>query len=405
MNPDDLNWVISVDDHALEAPDLWQSRVPSRLRDVAPRLVPQGEGDAWVFEDRSFPFSAIVASVGNDKEDFSAEQTTYAAIRPGCYDPKARVEDMDAGGILASLCYPSFPWFTGLAFSEMKDPELALACVRALNDWLIEEWCGSAPGRFIPGVSLPIWDPAACVTEIERGAAMGARAIFFPDNPGRMGFPSLHDPDRAWDPVFSIAQESGMPLCMHIGSSSWKMPKTSEDCPLILSVALAPIDCQYTVADWLFSGNLERFPGLKLCLAEGGIGWIPYLLQRCDYTVDRHGPWAARGDVHMDLGAGELSARPGGAGRTFDVLPSQLFRDHVAVSFIEDSAGMANLDAIGVGNVVVEVDYPHPDSNWPNTVPSLRKQLAGRSDEDVYAVFQGNAITMFDFTSAAVPGS
>jgi hypothetical protein len=181
------------------------------------------------------------------------------------------------------------------------------------------------------------------------------------------------------------------------------MPQTSPDCPLILSVALAPIDAMYSMADWLFSGNLERFPGLKLCFAEGGIGWVPYLLERCDYTVDRHGGWAARGDVHMDLGAGELETRGEGGGRSFDMLPSQLFRDHISICFIEDQHGADSIDEIGIDNVLIEVDYPHPDSNWPNTVPHLRKQLSGRSDEEIHKIFQGNARRIFDFTPAVPP--
>jgi predicted TIM-barrel fold metal-dependent hydrolase len=392
----DIDRVISVDDHMLESPTLWQDRVPNRFKDVAPRLVDQPEGQAWVYEDRSFPFSAIIAAAGGEPDTFSASQTSYSEIRPGCYDPVERVKDMDAGGIAVSLCYPSFPWFTGLAFAEMKDKDLAMACVQALNDYMIDDWAGSAPGRFIPGVSLPMWDVPACVKEIERCAAKGAKAIFFSDNPGRGGFPSIHDTGRAWDPVFAVAQDTGMPLCLHIGSSSWSMPRTSPDCPLILSVALAPIDAEYSMADWLFSGNLERFPGLKLTFAEGGIGWVPYLLERCDYTVERHGGWAARSDVNMDLGAGKLETRSGGTGRSFDVLPSQLFREHMSICFIEDAYGAANLDAIGIENVLVEVDYPHPDSNWPHTVPHLRKQLSGRTDDDMYKVFQGNAIRLFN---------
>jgi hypothetical protein len=148
---------------------LWQERVPARLRDIAPRVVRQENGDAWVYEDRAFPLSAIIAAMGREKEDFSASQTTYDEVRRACWDPVERVKDMDAGGILSSLCYPSFPWFTGLTFAEMKDRDLAVACVRALNDWLIEDWCGTAPGRFIPGVSL------ACASKRSSGAPLGER--------------------------------------------------------------------------------------------------------------------------------------------------------------------------------------------------------------------------------------
>jgi hypothetical protein len=105
----------------------------------------------------------------------------------------------------------------------------------------------------------------------------------------------------------------------------------------------------------------------------------------------------------MDLGAGRIETRDSGPGRSFDILPSQLFRDHISICFIEDPHGAANLAEIGVDNVLIEVDYPHPDSNWPNTVPHLRKQLAGQSDEDLAKIFQGNAKRLFNFTPAPSP--
>src|SRR6185437_5139288 len=136
-----------------------------------------------------FSTFGLSATAGKAKEEFSAEPIAYEDMRPGCYDPAARVADMDAAGVLASLCFPSFPRFCGQTFHEAPDHELAMICVTAYNDWMIEEWCDSAPGRLIPQIIVPLWDPVAGAAEIERCAGMGARAVTFSENPVRLGLP------------------------------------------------------------------------------------------------------------------------------------------------------------------------------------------------------------------------
>ena len=112
-----------------------------------------------------------------------------------------------------------------------------------------------------------------------------------------------------------------------------------------------------------------------------------------------------KSDYDMDLATGRLEARDSARAQRFDRrLPSEIFGDHFAVAFIEDAYGTRNIDAIGIGNVVVEVDYPHPDSSWPDSVSVLRRQLSHLPDEDVYRIFQGTAMDIFDFTPAPYPG-
>src|SRR5690606_3183787 len=123
------------------------------------------------------------------------------------------------GGILASLCFPSFPRFCGQIFAEANDKDLALLCVQAYNDWMIDEWCASAPGRFIPLVIMPLWDPPAAAREIERCAAKGATALAFSENPEPLGLPTIHDLGRYWDPLLAAAEAANMVICMHVGSS------------------------------------------------------------------------------------------------------------------------------------------------------------------------------------------
>jgi predicted TIM-barrel fold metal-dependent hydrolase len=390
-----LDWLVSVDDHVLEPSHVWESRLPAKYREAGPRIVTDDQGEAWLFENKRMPTTGLAAAAGREGEDFSPVPVTYADMRPGCYDPVARVEDMNRAGVLASLSFPSFPRFCGQTFTEADDRDLGLLCVKAYNDWMIEEWCGSAPGRLIPMIILPLWDPMLAAREIERTAALGARAIAFSENPYPLGLPSIHDPGGFWEPVVAAAAETEMPICMHLGSSS-QLPQTSPDMPLLGIIALTPVASTAAACiDWLFSGFLSKYPSLKLCLSEGGIGWIPYVLERCDHVVEVHRGWAAKGDFGGDLGTGAFEDRGAQGGLDLDVLPSQLFREHIYGCFIEDTFGVQSLDLIGEDNVMIETDYPHSDSTWPNSIEVAHKQLAGRSDETKRKIFQTNAERVF----------
>jgi len=394
--------LISVDDHLVEPPHVWQDRLPAALREIGPRIVREdgaaGGTDVWMYEGRRYPQIGLNAVAGKSPEQFGTEPMRYTDMIPGCYEPEARIIDMDLDGVQAALCFPSFPRFAGTVFLQAEDKALALLCVQAWNDFMLDEWCAAAPERFIPIAILPLWDVEACVAEIQRTAAKGVKAISFTENPVPLGLPSFHT--THWDPVFAAASECGTPLCAHIGSSS-SLPKTSPDNPLIITLALTPMNAITTCVDWLFSGNFQRFPDLKLCLSEGGIGWIPYVLERCDYTLERQGAWASQSDFSVDLATGSIDAKSVERMK-FDT-PSELFRDHVFGCFIDDVQGIDNLDVIGVDNVMIETDFPHTDSSWPHSIEIARKRLQHRSEEDIYKIFQGNAKRVFNFEPAPIP--
>jgi hypothetical protein len=146
-------WFVSVDDHLIEPADLWSKRVPAKYRDVAPRFVTEGDDEFWVYEDRQIITSGLNAVAGKSKEEFSPEPIGYADMREGCYEPAARVADMDQGRVLSSLMFPSFPRYCGQVFHEAKDKDLALLCVQAWNDCILEDFAAAHPGRFIPMMS------------------------------------------------------------------------------------------------------------------------------------------------------------------------------------------------------------------------------------------------------------
>jgi predicted TIM-barrel fold metal-dependent hydrolase len=386
-------WMISVDDHVLEPGHVWQTRVPAKLRERAPRLISTDAGTVWEFDGQQYPTAGLAAAVAPGGA-VSMDPLDYADLSQGCYEPKARVADMDRNHVLASLCFPSFPRFAGQLFSVGKDKELGLACVRAYNDWMIEEWAGTVPGRLMPLVVLPYWDAKLAVAEIERCAALGAAAVAFSENPSKLGFPSIHDANYYWDPVFATAADAQLPICMHMGSSS-TLPQTSADAPYVVSFALAPTSSMYTLYDWLFSGQFIRHPNLKIALSEGGIGWIPYMLHRASWVLERNTDWV-EGESEVDTSAAWLATQVQGArSERIEVPIEQLFREHVYGCFIDDPVGIGAINAIGVDNIMLETDYPHVDSTYPNSWESAQQQLAGLDAKSTYKIVQGNARRLF----------
>ena len=309
---------------------------------------------------------------------------TYEDMRPGSYSVKPRLEDMDTNHLEASICFPTFPRFCGQTFTEAKDKELALLCVQAYNDWMVEEWCGpEAGGRLIPLTLIPLWDAELAAAEVRRNADRGVRAVCFSEIPPFLGLPSVHDPDHYWDPFFRACAETGTIINMHIGSSS-KMPSTSADAPPAVGSTLTHSNATYSMVDFMFSGVLVRFPDLKLAYAEGQIGWIPYILERADVVWEENRGWG---------GVADIVPEP----------PSTYFHRQIFGCFFNDAFGLKNVESIGVDNITYESDYPHSDSTWPNTRQIAEEQMKGLTDEQIYKIVRGNAIRLYDLDFKGSP--
>lgn len=391
-----LDWLVSVDDHVLEPPGLWVSRVASKDRDRAPHMETDDNGvEAWVYDGKRFPSSGLSAVAGKSKEEFSPEPLPYGEMRPGCYDARARLEDMDRAGILASLCFPTVTRFCGQLFMEASDREFGFVCLQAYNDWMIEEWCGAAPGRYIPLVLIPMWDPPLAAGELERCAAKGATTFAFSENPAPLGLPTIHDPGRYWDPVMAAADDLGMVVSMHVGSSS-QVPKIAPDAPFMANLTWGAMRTSGTMLSWLFSGMFQRFGRLKIALSEGEIGWIPYYLERAEQVLDKQRHWVKKGARFME--------HAGSGGVDLDTLDIRgTFRDHIYGCFIDDAHGIASIGEIGEDNIMCETDYPHSDSTWPDCIEVVRNRI-GHLPEDVqYKLLRGNAERLYRFTPAQPP--
>jgi predicted TIM-barrel fold metal-dependent hydrolase len=390
-----LDWLISVDDHILEPPNLWVDRVPSKDRDRAPHMEFDDKGmDFWVYDGKKLPSSGLSAVVGKSKEEFSPEPLSYSEMRPGCYDPTARVEDMDRSGVLASLCFPTLPRFCGQLFMEASDREFGFKCLQIYNDWLVEDWCGAAPGRYIPLMLIPMWDPALAVTEMERMAAKGVTAFAFSENPEPLGLPTIHDVDGYWEPVMATANELGLVASMHVGSSS-TLPKICNDAPFMANLTWGASRTSGTMLSWLFSGLFQRYPNLKIALSEGEVGWMPYFLERAEQVLDKQRYWVKRGQTFMGHA---------GNGADLDTLDiRQSFRDHVFGCIIEDHHAVKSLDELGEDNIMCETDYPHSDSTWPDCITVARNTMKDLPESVQYKLLRGNAERLYRFTPAEPP--
>jgi predicted TIM-barrel fold metal-dependent hydrolase len=389
-----LDWLISVDDHVLEPPHLWVDRVAAKDRDRAPHQVVEGDMEFWVYDGKRYPSSGLSAVAGKKKEEFSPEPVTYAEMRPGCYDAKARIEDMDRAGILASLCFPTVTRFCGQLFMEASDRDFGFVCLQAYNDWMIEEWSAAAPGRYIPLILIPMWDPSLAAKEMERCAGKGATAFAFSENPAPLGLPTIHDVDRYWDPVMAAASDLEMVCSMHVGSSS-QVPQIAPDSPFMANLAWGAVRTSGAMLSWLFSGMFTKFPNLKIALSEGEIGWMPYFLERAEQVLDKQRFWVQRGVKFMEHATTDVDLN------TIDI--RALFRDHVFGCFIDDAHGIASIDEIGEDNIMCETDYPHSDSTWPDCIAVVKQRIGHLPPEVQYKLLRGNAERLYRFTPAEPP--
>lgn len=389
--------LVSVDDHIIEPPNVWQDRLPDKYKDVGPRVVEVwsdgsehsveiasdgeicGPRDAlhfWECEGRRNPISLQGSPrtrrfrADGTEDDFHSR--SYTDMIPATYDLKSRLAAMDEDGVWAATLFPTYLRFAATGLLEVQDKAgLGIEIVKAYNDWMIEDWCGEAKGRFIPMMVLPLWDPPAAAEEIRRCAANGFKTITMTENPVPMGMPSFWTDH--WDPVFEAAAETGLVLSMHIGTSGSLVipaPEASFDVP----ISLCGLNAMSACADLTFCGLLERYPDVKIALSEGGSGWAPYLVERMDYTWERSRLVKER-------------ALP----------PSELFKRHFWTCFISDDTAIKIRHDIGLTKLMWEGDFPHNDSQFPHSRGLLEKSLSEVPDDEAKMIAETNARNLFNF--------
>ena len=364
--------VISVDDHVVEPAHTFEGRLPAAVQGRAPRIVetPQGH-QVWEFEGERYTQVGMNAVAGRRPESHGLEPFRFEQMRPGCYEVDARVRDMDINGVWASVNFPSqITGFCGRVFFECSDRELGLGCIRAWNDWLFEEWYSRHPDRIVPlGITF-LADPELAAAEIRRNAERGFTSVTFPERPHEIGLPSLWERDH-WDPIIEAVVETDTVLSLHVGSSGIEVGPPG-GAPLQIGATLFGQRSLTAATEWLWSEYPLRQPDLKIAMSEGGIGWVAMLIDRLDNMVDRSG-----------------------YGRGWKVRPSEVLRRNFWFCTLDDPSTIDTRHAIGVENVMVEVDYPHGDGTWPDTQRVIEECWGHIPTDELRAMCCENAAALY----------
>lgn len=364
--------VISADSHVNEPEDLWQKRLPAKLRGRGYRLVDCANGgQGWVDEDGEVsPYSlGAVSQFGQDFAKIKVSGVRFQDLRPGNHDPVAHLADQDMDGIDASVMYPG----QGMLLPKIKDTELRLESFRAYNDWMVEDFASADPRRIIALAMIPADDNIEdMVAEVERCARKGHRGGVLPTYPFYRAYT-----DRYYDPLWAAAAANNFPLHFHRGIAKQApaafglMPSDAASVAGIVLRFFASMD---PIAYMTFSGVFHRNPGLKIVSAESDFGWWPFFVQACDDQWERQRHWSK-----LEL----------------DEKPSAYFRRQVFLTFMDDMVGVSNLKFVGADNFMFASDYPHSVSTWPDSRKYIDKQMSGIASTDRDKLVVGNAMKLY----------
>jgi len=349
--------------------DLWTRGAPQKLRDRVPRVEATPDGDFWIVDSQITGGVGLDASAGLKPEQFKPFGLTYKDMRPGSYDPTARLADMDADGVDAEVLY-----FGGPVTQYPKDAELRTFIARTYNDWMVE-LSAAAPSRLIGLGHVPLVDVAEAIAELGRIARLGLKGFHVDPFPDERGGKPLWD--QGYEPFWSLVEDTGLPISFHIN-----IPRSQNLAALVSPdpgvkesfIALMPIALDEVVTTLTFTGILARHPRLQFVLVEGGIGWIPYLLERMDQTFEKHRFWTKS---------------------TLTEKPSTYWHRQGNATFIRDLVGVRERHDAGVRNVMWSTDYPHSDSTWPRSREALAEHFGDVPAEERALITGGNAARLY----------
>ena len=373
--------VISADNHLLEPPNLFVDRVPARYKDQAPRMVRGKDGgDGWSL-DGSIPESTISLGGGlgsvnpGERIRIAPRGLRWEEVRPGNYDGAAHIKDMLNDGIDASVVYPQMVY---RAYTGLKDRDLGLECLKAFNDWLLDDFCGADPARLIGMPMLPTDDGLeAMMREAEHVAAKGARGVFLPYTSTR----GLYEP--FYDPLWKLLSESNIVASLHnFGGTPPPTPDGMQPTNLRASTTVGSFfSAPGPLTHMIFAGIFERFPNLKFVAAEVNVGWVPYWLQQMHMTIER---------PHMK------------GGNWYPYLPTETPEDYIGknvfFTVLDDYLGfkMMKDDERLASATMWSVDYPHGVSLWGQNREFIQQLTDGMDDQTKYNILAGTAMRVFN---------
>ena len=365
--------VISSDDHMFEPPDLWTRPLGAKYGDRTPQILRTKEGGDWWFCDgvKGQPLaSGTLTGVRFEDIDRLTFDDVEERVRPGGYDPDARVKDMDQDGVDASVIYPN----AGFMMYDVPDTQLLNDVFQVYNDW-ISEHCKSYPERLKGIAMINLDDVQWGVEELDRCHRLGLSgaliSVFPPPNRG------YNLPD--YDPFWAAAQDLGMPLSMHVGTNRAWEAKSMEDAGQRPAEHSCNLDyyVRMTLAQMILNGVFERFPGLQVGSIENDLSWAGHLIRKMDYTYTQRAQFEGWHRYKEDM------------------LPSDYFHRNVFLGFQEDGLGVRLRDVIGVDNLQWGSDYPHQESTFPRSRQILDQILADCTEEEKAKIAGGNAARIY----------
>ncbi len=354
--------IYSCDDHLdmnAVPPELWQERAPAKFRDAMPRVIEQRGQKFWSVGGRPFGVSGrYQGAIQSAIDRAGVEDDGFRASTP-----KLRLEDMQRDGIWASIVYGPSSLFR----YPIDDPEASQWAIRAWNDWAAECFNAHAPERLLALPELPMDSPEVAAAELRRVAKQGHRGA------GINGFHADLS-DRAWDPLWAEAAESGLPISFHIGGGTRTDPRKG-GLAIAAFAAIAPMQMDEILSLLIYAGVLERHPKLRVVLAESGVGWLPYFVARMDAIFDKHCAPHPEYSIHTK--------------------PSELFHRQVYATFEEEPLGPTLIPLLGPDNFMWACDYPHPDSTWPESRKAIDHALGALGEDAIRKVTGENCRQLY----------
>ena len=357
--------LISADSHVNEPPDLWLPRMPAKFKDRAPRMEHFERGHAWVLEGvtEPIPFGRnACAGLGPYEGDTWIE---WDAVRPGGWNPAARLQEQDVDGVDAEVLFPT-PRLSHSLFAN-KDAEFHNALVRAYNDWL-SEYSAHAPDRLVGVAIIPNRGVEAAVAEVERCATLpGIRAFLVGQYPHGSLEIAAED-----DAVWSAVEATGYPLCLHVSMTD-TMPgahrATGRE-----GVARF-LDVPGRIEEFIYTGVMRRHPTLQLGFIEVDAGWVPYFKEQADNRWIRNSP-KLRSERGLD--------RP----------PSSYF-ERIHFTYLTDRYALRNRHAVGIHQLMWSSDYPHGGSDYPLSRRVIEGDFQEIPADEKQLILSGNAARLF----------
>jgi predicted TIM-barrel fold metal-dependent hydrolase len=290
--------------------------------------------------------------------------------RPGYWDPVERLKDMDTDGVDVEVLYSEVSAFRYL--SDVKDG--VAESVQAFNDAMYG-FAQSDPKRLVVSYQIPIHDIDIAVSEVKRVAALGAHSLQLPVFPNELGQADYYD--ERYNPLFALIEETGLPICCHIGLKTTLEDLARRD-PTPnkgIMVPMTPLMTAEAFGMWIMGGVFARFPRLKVVFVEPGIAWVAWWLDMVDDMVKRQG--------YKFPAISEL--------------PTHYFHQNVFLTFIDEGLGLQRMrDVIGVENIMWSTDFPHPVTSWPNSKKIIEEQFRDIPGDERTLMLSGNAARVWN---------